>query len=47
MLEEIGKIATDVAKRKGATLLLDKAGPSLIGIPAVIYADAPSTSPTR
>jgi len=40
MLEEIGKIATDVAKRKGATLLLDKAGPTLIGVSNVIYADA-------
>src|SRR5436190_7242482 len=28
MLEEISKIATDVAKRKGATILLDKAGPT-------------------
>jgi outer membrane protein len=39
MLEEIGKIATDVAKQKGATLLLDKSGPSLIGIAAVVYSD--------
>jgi len=40
MLEEISKIATDVAKRKGATLLLDKAGPTLIGVSNVIYADS-------
>lgn len=40
MLEEIGKIATDVAKRKGATLLLDKAGPTQIGISSIVYADA-------
>jgi outer membrane protein len=40
MLEEISKVATDVAKRHGATLLLDKAGPSLIGISNLIYADA-------
>ena len=39
MLEEIGKTAADVAKRHGATLLLDKAGPSLIGISNVIYVD--------
>lgn len=39
MLEEISKVATDVAKRKGATLLVDKSGPSLIGIPSVIYVD--------
>lgn len=40
MFEEIGKIATDVAKRKGASLLLDKSGPSLLGIPGVVYADS-------
>ena len=39
MFEEIGKIATDVAKRRGAALLLDKSGPSLLGIPAVIHFD--------
>ena len=40
MLEEISKVASDVAKRKGATLLFDKAGPTAIGISNVIYADA-------
>jgi outer membrane protein len=40
MLEEISKIAADVAKRKGATLLFDKAGPTAIGISNVIYADS-------
>jgi outer membrane protein len=40
MLEEISKIAVDVAKRKGATLLLDKTGRSLIGVPMILYADA-------
>jgi outer membrane protein len=39
MLEEIGKLAADVAKRKGATLLLDKAGPTAIGISNIVYAD--------
>ncbi|MEX2045263.1 MAG: OmpH family outer membrane protein [Opitutus sp.] len=39
MLEEISKIATDVAKRRGATIMLDKAGPSLIGISNIVYAD--------
>lgn len=39
MLEEIGKIATDVAKRKGATLLIDKSGPNLLGISSVVYSD--------
>jgi len=39
MFEEIGKIATDVAKRRGAALLIDKSGPSLLGIPSVIHFD--------
>jgi outer membrane protein len=39
MLEEISKIATDVAKRNGATLLLDKSGPNLLGISSVVYSD--------
>ena len=39
MLEEIGKIAADVAKEKGATLLIDKSGPSLIGISNFLYVD--------
>lgn len=39
MLEEISKIATEVAKRRGATLLLDRAGPSLIGISSIVYSD--------
>jgi outer membrane protein len=39
MLEEISKLATDIAKRKGATVLLDKAGPTGIGISNVLFAD--------
>ncbi len=39
MLEEIGKIATDIAKKKGATILIDKSGPSLIGISSLVYYD--------
>jgi outer membrane protein len=39
MLEEISKTATDVAKRKGATMLLDKAGPTQIGISSIVFAD--------
>jgi outer membrane protein len=39
ILEEISKTATTVAQRKGATLVLDKSGPSLFLIPSVIYAD--------
>ncbi|MES2697036.1 MAG: OmpH family outer membrane protein [Verrucomicrobiota bacterium] len=39
MLEEISKTAADVAKRKGGTLLMDKAGPSLIGVSNIVYSD--------
>lgn len=39
MLEEISKVAADVAKRKGATLLLDRAGPTGIGISNLVYGD--------
>jgi outer membrane protein len=40
LLDEISKKVTDIAKAKGATLVVDKSGPSLAGIPSVIYADA-------
>jgi outer membrane protein len=40
MFEEISLTVTDVAKKKGATLVLDKSGPSLIGISPVVYADS-------
>lgn len=40
MFEEIAATVSDVAKKKGATLVLDKSGPSLIGINPVVYADA-------
>jgi outer membrane protein len=40
ILEEISKTATTVAQRKGGNLLIDKSGPSLFLIPAVVYADA-------
>ena len=40
MLEEIAKVATELAKKRGATLLLDKAGPTAIGISNIIYSDA-------
>jgi outer membrane protein len=39
MLEEISKTAAEVAKRKGATLLIDKSGPSFFGISNVVYVD--------
>jgi outer membrane protein len=40
MIEEISKTAVDIAKRKGATLLVDKSGPTLIGVSNILYADA-------
>jgi outer membrane protein len=39
MLEKISKTAVDVAKRKGGTIVLDKAGPTLIGVSSIIYFD--------
>jgi outer membrane protein len=39
MVEEISKVAVDIAKRKGATLLVDKSGPTLIGVSNILYAD--------
>jgi outer membrane protein len=40
LLEEINKSAVEIAKKKGATLLFDKSGPSLIGVPSLVYFDA-------
>ena len=40
LLEEISKTAVEVAKKKGATLLIDKSGPSLIGVSSIIYSDS-------
>ena len=40
MLEEISKVVVTVAKRHDATLVLDKSGPSLLGVPSVIYYDS-------
>jgi outer membrane protein len=39
LLEEITKVVNDIAKRKGATLAIDKSGPTLFGIPSVLFAD--------
>jgi len=39
MVEEISKVAVDIAKRKGATLLIDKSGPTLIGVSNILYSD--------
>lgn len=40
LLEEITKVVNDLAKGRGATLVLDRSGPTLFGIPGVLYADA-------
>lgn len=40
LLDEISKVAADVAKKKGATYLVDKSGPSVIGVPVFLYTDA-------
>jgi outer membrane protein len=40
LLEEITKVVNDLAKKKGATLVIDKSGPTLFGIPSVLYTDA-------
>jgi outer membrane protein len=37
MIEEISKVAVDIAKKKGATFLLDKSGPTLVGVSNVLY----------
>ena len=39
LLEEISKVVVQVAKRHDATLVFDKSGPSLLGVPSLIYAD--------
>jgi len=39
LMDEISQVASDVAQRQGITMLFDKSGPSLLGMPAVLYAD--------
>jgi len=39
LVDEINKIAVNIAKKKGATLVIDKSGLSNIGAPVLIYAD--------
>jgi outer membrane protein len=39
MIEEISKTAVDIAKSHGATFLIDKSGPSLIGVSNILYFD--------
>jgi outer membrane protein len=37
MIEEISKTAVEIAKSHGATFLLDKSGPTLVGVSNVLY----------
>lgn len=39
MLEQISNVAAKIAKDKGATLLIDKYGPTAIGVSNIIYFD--------
>jgi outer membrane protein len=39
MIEEISKSAVEIAKKHGATILLDKSGPTLVGVSNVLYFD--------
>jgi outer membrane protein len=39
LMDEISQVAQEVAKRQGITMLFDKSGPSLLGMPAVLYAE--------
>ena len=39
MIEEISKTAIEIAKKHGATFLLDKSGPTLVGVSNILYFD--------
>lgn len=39
IMDEIMKVVNDIARAKGATLVLDKSGPSVFGVPVVLSAD--------
>jgi outer membrane protein len=39
IMDEILKVVNDIARTKGATLVLDKSGPSVFGVPVVLHAD--------
>ena len=40
IMEEIMKVVNDIARQRGATLVLDKSGPSVFGVPVVLHSDA-------
>jgi outer membrane protein len=39
MIEEITKTSVEIAKKHGATFLLDKSGPTLVGVSNILYFD--------
>ena len=39
IMEEIMKVVNDIARQRGATLVLDKSGPSVFGVPVVLHSD--------
>lgn len=39
IMDEIMKVVNDISRAKGASLVLDKSGPSILGIPVVLYSD--------
>jgi outer membrane protein len=39
IMDEIMKVVDAISRAKGATLVLDKSGPSVFGVPVVLYAD--------
>ncbi len=39
IMDEIMKVVNEIARVRGATLVLDKAGPSVFGVPVVLYSD--------
>ena len=39
MIEEISKTAVEIAKKHGATFLVDKSGPTLVGVSNILYFD--------
>lgn len=39
MFEEISKQATEIAKKHGATFLVDKSGPTMVGVSCFVYYD--------
>ncbi len=40
IMEEILKVVNDIARARGATLVLDKSGPSVFGVPVVLFSDS-------